>query len=220
MLQMALDGRQAEMWTSIPGILQAFNPAEMAATVQISLMLPFRATSGVLTYEKVTPLVHCPVQFIGGGGYTATFPMAQGDEGLLSFAMRCIDEWWQHGGYSNVLSEFRMHDISDGFFIPGFRSKPRVLSGFSTTTAQFRSDDGLTFVELGPGIINLIADEVNIQGRNKTTIAGAEMIVHGVDKTTFDAGGTGFVYTPATIDDYTEGITPTLHPPNPPEVPT
>ena len=41
-----------------------------------------------------------------------------------------------------------MHDLSDGFAVVGFRSKPRVLSNVSTTAAQLRTDDGSTFVEI------------------------------------------------------------------------
>ncbi|WP_457849452.1 hypothetical protein, partial [Staphylococcus aureus] len=45
----------------------------------------------------------------------------------------------------------RMHDLSDGFAILGFRSQPRALSNISTTSAQLRSDDGATFIDLNPG---------------------------------------------------------------------
>jgi hypothetical protein len=64
------------------------------------------------------------------------------------FASRCIDGWWQSGGVQPP-AEFRMHDLSDGFAIPG-RARSRASSNVSTTTAQLRSDDGLAYVELDP----------------------------------------------------------------------
>ncbi|MGC8050122.1 Gp138 family membrane-puncturing spike protein, partial [Salmonella enterica] len=76
-----------------------------------------------------------------------TFPVAQGDECLVVFASRCIDSWWQSGGIQEQ-AELRMHDLSDGFAILGFRSQPRALSNISTTSAQLRSDDGATFIDL------------------------------------------------------------------------
>ena len=33
-LRAALDGRQAEMWTALPGIVQSFDPAAMTVSVQ------------------------------------------------------------------------------------------------------------------------------------------------------------------------------------------
>ena len=66
-------------------------------------------------------------------------------------------------------------------------------------------DDGVTYIKLEPG---------------KITIHAAEVITHATAKNVWDAGGTGFVYQPGVIDNYTQGITPTPHPPNPPEVPT
>jgi hypothetical protein len=82
---------------------------------------------------------------------------------------------------------------------------PKVPTNISATATQLRSADGQTFVEVGPGKIQLVADEVVIHSRNKTVL---------------DAGGTGFVYTPTKIDTYTNGVTTVGHLPNPPAVPT
>ena len=150
-------------------------------------------------------LLDCPIMFQGGGGFIGTFPIGVGDEALVVFASRCIDSWWQSGGIQTQ-AELRMHDLSDGFAFIGPKSQPNVISGgFSTTSAQIRSTDGQTFFDLSQGKIQLVANEVVIHGRNKTT---------------FDAGGTGFVYQPAQIDTYTSGVSTTSHVPSPPEVPT
>jgi hypothetical protein len=39
-------------------------------------------------------------------------------------------------------AEIRMHDLSDGFVLLGFRSVPRALAAVSTTAAELRTDDG------------------------------------------------------------------------------
>src|ERR1700735_994974 len=86
----ALDGRQAQIWTCLPGIIQSFNAAKMTCEVQPTIQGQFRNQQGV--YQNVTmPLcVDCPVVFPGGGGFIATFPVASGDEVLIVFASRCI----------------------------------------------------------------------------------------------------------------------------------
>lgn len=123
-------------------------------------------------------LVNVPVQFPSGGGFTATFPLAEGDEVLVMFADRCIDGWWQSGGIQAQI-ELRSHDLSDGFAIPKVWSQPNVLSGVSATTMQLRSDDGLLYVELAgghvcnivaPGGLNITAPNVTINASTKVTM--------------------------------------------------
>ncbi len=86
-------------------------------------------------------LIHVPIIFPSGGGFLITFPLSEGDEVLVMFASRCIDAWWQSGGIQRPL-EYRMHDLSDGFAIPGPRSLPNTVSDISTTDLQIRNDDG------------------------------------------------------------------------------
>jgi len=94
-------------------------------------------------------LLDCPVVFPRGGGCTLTFPVAEDDECLVVFASRCIDAWWSAGGVQ-VQSEFRMHDLSDGFAIPGPYSQATKISNISTTAAQLRSNDGEAYLQLNP----------------------------------------------------------------------
>lgn len=84
-----------------------------------------------------------------GGGCTLTFPIAEGDECLVIFASRCIDAWWTAGGVQ-VQSEFRMHDLSDGFAIVGPFSQATKISGWSTSAVQLRSNDGEAYLQLNP----------------------------------------------------------------------
>ncbi len=86
-----------------------------------------------------------------------TFPIAEGDEVLVVFTSRCFDAWWQLGTPPRQQAEFRMHDLSDGFAIPGPRSQPRVLTNISTTGVQLRDDEGETYVDITDGTITLVA---------------------------------------------------------------
>lgn len=103
-------------------------------------------------------LLDCPVQFPGAGGASLTFPVVAGDECLVVFASRGIDFWWQSSGVQPP-AEARMHDLSDGFVLLGFRSKPRVLASISATATELRSDSGTTKISLDPAAqtINIVA---------------------------------------------------------------
>lgn len=76
-------------------------------------------------------LENVPVLFLGGGNYALSFPVQKDNECIVLFADSCIDAWWQSGGVQGQIVA-RMHDLSDGFAIVGFRSRPNVIRDFQT----------------------------------------------------------------------------------------
>lgn len=146
-LQQAQDGFQQRIWTALPGILDSWDATKMTASVQPAIKTQLRSPEGTWSDVTISLCVDCPVVFPGGGGYGMTFPLKNGDEGLLVFSSRCIDAWWQSGGVQTQ-AEYRMHDLSDGFFIPGAFSVPRVPADVSTSKARFWADDTSLLVEL------------------------------------------------------------------------
>ena len=162
-LRVAFEGMQAGLWTAMPVSVISYNPELQTISAQINVQAQQRDQYGKITLLTIKPLLDCPVMFPTGGGFTLTFPINAGDEGLIIFASRCIDNWYQNGGVQPPY-ELHMHDLSDGFYLPGCRSNPRALSSPSTLTCQLRSDDGETFVEIAAGgIVNISAPtEINL----------------------------------------------------------
>jgi len=147
-LSQTLDATQStissQLRVAMSGEIQSFNPDAVTCVVQLG-------TKGQLNGKSVAipPLVDVPVIFPRGGGVTLTFPIAAGDECLVIFADRCIDFWWQSGGIQEPVDP-RQHDLSDAIAIVGPQSQAKKISGISTTAAQFRSDDGLAYLEINP----------------------------------------------------------------------
>ncbi|VWD02352.1 putative transmembrane phage protein [Burkholderia aenigmatica] len=148
-LKHAIGARLTDVWTALPGTVESFDPASMTVSVQPGTKDAIRNEDGTVSTSPFPLLTDCPVVWQGGGGVTATFPIAAGDECLVVFASRCIDAWWQSGGVQEQ-AESRMHSLADGFALVGVRSRPRALAGVSQTSAQLRSDDGSTFFDLNP----------------------------------------------------------------------
>jgi hypothetical protein len=148
----------SRLWVCMPGIVQSFNPAKRTCVVQPSTKAQIQSEDGSYAWVQMPLLVDCPVLFPGGGDVVLTFPLKLGDEVLVHFGDRCIDAWWQNGGIQNQ-AELRMHDLSDGFAMPGPSSLPRVETGIDPTRATLRSRDGLAYVSLDPvaHIIDIIA---------------------------------------------------------------
>ena len=144
----AIGGKLAATWTALPGIIESFDPVR-GATVQPSIQAEVTAQDGSISLATLPLLLDCPVQFPEGGDCVLTFPVKPGDECLVVFASRCIDAWWQSGGVQPQ-AELRMHDLSDGFVLLGFRSQPNITTGISTTAVELRSKDGATSISLDP----------------------------------------------------------------------
>lgn len=146
----ALEGKQAEMWTALPGIVESFDPVAMTVCVQPSIKGQIQDESGNSSSVDLPLLTDVPVVFPGGGGFTLTYPIKKGDEALVIFASRCIDAWWQSGGIGGTPDE-RMHDLSDGIAIVGPRSQPRKLDpAVDADNVQLRSDDGKSHITMMP----------------------------------------------------------------------
>ena len=152
-MRLAMDGKQAQIWTALPGIIQSFDPVAMTCECQPTITGLARNPDGTYRTIQMPLLLDCPVFFPGGGGATLTFPIKPGDECLVIFASRCIDSWWQQGGVQGQ-AEYRMHDLSDGFIFAGVRSQPRRFN-VDTDAVQLRSDDGLAYIELNPTTKNI-----------------------------------------------------------------
>lgn len=164
-----LDGFQSTVWTALPATVISFDPTEMTVKLQPTIQEPVPQPDGTIVPTQLPVLIHCPVVFPGNAAYVLTFPLAAGDEGLVVFASRCIDAWWQQGGVQPP-AENRMHDLSDGFFIPGGVSKPHAPPAISTASVQLRSHDGTTYVEIKGQAINIVAPAgVKITGTEEET---------------------------------------------------
>lgn len=197
-LRTALDANRANTWTALPGIVQSFDPDKMTCVVQPAIKMSQTAPDLTVTPVNLPLCLDCPVIFPRGGGVTLTFPIKEGDECLLHFASRCIDAWWQQGGVQPQ-AEFRMHDLSDGFALVGVSSQPNVISDISTTTAQLRSDDGSTFVELDPD-----GQIVTITAPGGVTI-NADVTVNGSVTATDEVTGNGVALSTHTHGGVTTG---------------
>lgn len=178
-IRAAMIGFAASLWTAMPGIIQSYNAAQGTVTVQpaikafLTAVNPSAATPSEVTgqsFVDMPVLLDVPVVYLGGGGFVATFPIAAGDECLVIFASRCIDLWWKNGGIQEQ-AELRMHDLSDGFALVGPRSLPKAIPSASGNTAQLRSMDGSTYIEIAAGgVVNIKAPGgLNVNGNTIVT---------------------------------------------------
>lgn len=156
-MRTALDGRQAQIWTALPGIVESVDLEAMTVKVQPAIQGVVTQEDGSQKYVNLPLLVDVPLCFPSAGGFILTLPVQAGDEVLVIIASRCIDAWWQNGGIG-IPMEARMHDLSDAYALPGPRSQPKVVGSISSTGAQLRNDAGTSYVEISAdGKIKLVS---------------------------------------------------------------
>lgn len=126
--------------TSIPGHFLAFDPATQLAQIQIGVQ---KVDINGNTFEP-SPLIECPVAFIGGSQYTTEHQIDPGDECWIFFSQRCIDGWNETGGVADN-PIMRFHNINDAAVLPGFRSQPNIIQGFSNNGYRIRNADGTQY---------------------------------------------------------------------------
>jgi hypothetical protein len=165
----------ARVRTLIPGIVQSFDATTQRATVQAGVQL--RLADGSTIAEPI--FADVPVAYPGAGGYAIYWPLAVGDEVLVGFAERSIDEWLERGGYNRVVGDPRRFSGQDALVLPGVRSKGNALASAArgTDALTLSSADGATRVEIRDGgVVTIFANEVRLGDDTATFLALATLV--------------------------------------------
>lgn len=192
-IRVAMEGQQSMLWTALPGIVVAVNFATMTLSVQPAIQGTVIDEYGVKQSVNLPLLINVPIVFPSAGGFALTMPIRADDEVLVIFASRCIDAWWQSSGVQRPM-EARMHDLSDGFAIPGIFSKPTVLGSISTNSAQLRNNDGSAYIEIKNDASIKIKGNLLVDGNivaDEVTAAGVDLSTHVHSGVTAGGGTSG-----------------------------
>jgi len=179
-MQGMLEQFQSTLWTAMPARIVSITSMrdKIIVDCQPTLRCKFNNKDGGFEWVDMPVLADVPVVFPSGGGFMLAFPLKIDDEVLVVFANRCIDAWWQSGGVQNQI-EFRTHDLSDGFALPGPFSQPRVPpQPLNSNNVQLRNMEGDTFVEITPsGTVRIKATESLEVQTPVVTIAATDHIL-------------------------------------------
>lgn len=201
-LQRGIDSRLKELHTAMPGIIQSFDAATQTAIVQPAIKRIFKSDTGdtVESIEvELPPLINVPVQFPRGGGFSLTFPVAQGDECLIIFSERSLDYWHESGGVQ-APGAYRLHALSDATALVGLSSKPNKVPSYSATDVQLKRDDDAVKISLNAdSTLDISADS------DMTVTAGGDITATATGSITATASG-GITASAATVCDITAPI--------------
>lgn len=129
-----IEGRLKDLHTCLPGVIVAFDPDKQTAQVQPAIQRIFTEKGAV----NLPVCVDVPVQFPGGGDFFLTFPVKAGDECILWFSERAIDNWHMTGGTAPP-AEYRLHDLSDGMAMVGLNNQAKKIPDFNAADVELRT---------------------------------------------------------------------------------
>lgn len=204
-----IDSALNNVHTCCPGVVDSFNPSTMTVEVVPALRKLYFPDGEAGVWMDLPMLVDVPVVVLSGGGFAITFPIQQGDECLLLFSERAIDNWHESGNVSE-LAHARAHSLSDAFALVGVRSKPNVVTNYNTEELEIRSKDGQTrvrmnaagwihleqgtdHIDLGGGEIGMTATTIRLNGQvvvSGDVTEGEVSLKHHVHSGVQSGGGT------------------------------
>jgi hypothetical protein len=148
------------MYFCRPGFVEKFDAATQLAEVTPAIMMKY-SVDGKVEYRKLPKLENVPVviPFVQTLGLALTLPIKPGDECLLVFCDRGMDDFLEKGaqqgnakpeacGGENKTTEPRMHHLADAICIPGIISLPQVLPAWSTEAIELRNRDRTAYISL------------------------------------------------------------------------
>jgi len=188
------------------GTIQSFDSAKQTAVVTINYKKTYyKYDSTSRTYKPTLvdyPIIaDCPVIFLGGGAAHLTFPVAVGDECLILFNDRDIDNWFKGGNNTSVASP-RLHSFADAIALVGINSLGKVISNFDGTRAALIN--GTTYVAVSPTLIKIANASTTLNTLLQDLITNIKNLVTATSNITVTAvtpglGASGVPVNAATI---------------------
>lgn len=198
------------------GTIQSFDATHQTATVTINYKKTYYQLNPATQLYAPTLidypiLIDCPVICLGGGPTALTFPIAAGDECLVLFNDRDLDNWFA-GGAGTGTSTPRLHSFADAIILVGLRSMGHVLSNYDTVRAVL--SQGTTMVGVGPSLIKIANGLYSLNGLLQELVTEIQNLVTAtaaitVTGITTGGGVSGVPANAATITAINTNITAT-----------
>ncbi|MFG1302188.1 Gp138 family membrane-puncturing spike protein [Xanthobacter sp. V3C-3] len=173
-METVVEARLVELRTAEHSNVASWDPQKQTMVGQPTSKALLRKPDGTKEWVQMPQVPDVKVHYPSGGGVTFTHPLVEGDEVLLVMASRSPDVWQQSGGDQQII-DTRLHDLSNAFCIPGFKSDPKALPAVSTISGQIRNDAATHVVDHNP----LTGTTVTAEGTKVKVTATSVLLVSG-----------------------------------------
>lgn len=147
LLRAAIDRRQRQLHTALPGVVDSYDATTQTASVSLSVQLE-TAEGG--TFERVPSLADVPVVWPGGAVGFFHGDLSAGDPVMCIFSEADFGGWLATG--SVLPPDFQRRHGLNGVAVPGLRREPLPVTGGHVTIGgselRLGSDTAANFVAL------------------------------------------------------------------------
>ena len=142
------------------GVIQSFDTNKQTATIQLVDAWTDNSFQGNKS-TPLPPLIHCPIIILKNKNGGLTCPITKGDECLVFFNDRDLDNWQTAGGEYQIPATARAHSLTDAMAIVGLHSYANSISDYNNDATELNFKDSK---------ISLSDDEVSITSTQGTEI--------------------------------------------------
>lgn len=145
------------------GRIETFNATNQTAKIQLLIK---RIINPQTQESRSYPvLVDCPVFISGNQTSYLSFPINPGDECIVLFNDRNIDNWFFTGD-EGLPADFRVHDLSDGIALVGIRSLVKSIAGLNNNQVTLKTDKDLS-IESKDAVIAMVGSLINLSNASE-----------------------------------------------------
>lgn len=152
----AIAKAQSGIFKALPGKVESYDSTKQTASIKPLVKIPVVFDDGSEGLDVLPVISGVPVVFPRGGGYYLSFPLQKGDNVLLVFCDRAIDQFVASAGSVDTdPQDLRMHDLSDAVALPGFYPVAKAVKDDLSTEFRMGADGGAYISINSAGQINL-----------------------------------------------------------------
>jgi len=161
-----IEDRLREFHTAEPGRIVSFDAAKQTAIVRPMLQRAVLDDDDEYQLETPPDIHDVPVQFPRSRLGYLTFPISQGDSGLIVYAMRDIGQW-RYTGPQGSPGDQRVASMAGAVFLPGLYPNADKLPTVNTTHVVLAPLQAAHLLLGGPNatqfiaMANLVLSELN-----------------------------------------------------------
>ncbi len=126
MISAAIDSALIDVHVALPAAIQSYDATTQTATVELQVQRVLPRGEGFAT-EDLPVLENVPVVFPRTKKFMLSFPIAEGDYGMVVFNEMSIDQWRSKGDNTSP-GDIGRHTLTGGVFQPGLMPNSEAIA--------------------------------------------------------------------------------------------
>lgn len=167
------------------GVIEEFNSENQTVKAKIAYKKLFKEKGKEILVDYPV-LIDCPAVVLSGGSFSIKMPIKKGDECLVLFNDRAIDNWFQSGEVKKIDSP-RLHSFADGIVLVGLRSLAKSIQGYEEEKVKIGDEthdlilgDGEAAIKNGDAQVS-VKSKINISNSSQNLLDALVAICDALD---------------------------------------